>query len=37
MVYEEAKACNFAKQLDEQNMTIYRPNYLNDTGSFKDR
>ena len=39
-IYDETNARKDAKQLDEQNMTIYRPkNHLliNETGSFKDR
>ena len=31
------KACNDAKQLDEQNITIYCANYLIETGSLTDR
>ena len=32
MVYDETNACKDSKQLDEQNMTIYRPkNHLNET------
>ena len=31
------KACNDAKQLDEQNITIYGANYLIETGSLEDR
>jgi len=30
------KACNDAKQLDEQNLTIYGANYLKETGNLKD-
>jgi len=31
------KACNDAKQLDEQNITIYDANYLNKTWNLKDK
>jgi len=35
MVYDETNACNDAKQLDVQNMTIYRPKtHLNEIKSF---
>jgi len=38
MFYDKTNACNIAKQLDEQNMTVHRlKNHLNETGSFKDR
>jgi len=37
MVDEGTNACNDAKHLDEQNMTMYRPKkHVNDTGSLKD-
>jgi len=38
MVYDESNTCNHAKQLDEQDMTSYRPkNHFNETESLKDR